>query len=150
VWCRAIAYDLAGNEYLAKVKNWPPGGNCTGPLIGLGTDGSQSFSLVDLCFNPGSNVANLFSASPAAACTGGLFPSFGGICPDAYTLWIMTPPQLGSLPFFPTADAAGLYYFHLPSNSLPAFAGVTFEAIGLEYTPAGAIIQQSGVASIVL
>ena len=82
-------------------------------------------------------IANLFSASPVATCAGGLFPPFGGICPDAFTMWTLSPPQLGSLPFFPTADSAGLYYFHLPSNTLTALAGVRFEAIGIEYTLAG-------------
>lgn len=148
VWCEVIVYDYAGNEYRAKVKNWPPGGTCMGPLLGLGTNGSQSLTLIDLCFNPGSTVANLFSASPAATCGLALLPP-GGICPDSFTTYILTPPQFGALPFFPTVDTTGLYFFQIPTGTLAAFAGFTFEGIAVEYTGSG-IVQQSAVNSILL
>jgi hypothetical protein len=148
-WCEIIVYDYAGNEYRAKVKNWPPGGACGGPLIGLGTDGAGSFTLIDLCFNPGSQVANLFSTSPAATCGGPLLPP-GGICPDTTTAWILSPPQFGAPPFFTIADAGGMYLFQVPTGTLAAFIGITFEALGIEYTAVGAIVQQSGVNMITL
>jgi hypothetical protein len=147
-WCEVIVYDYQGNQYRAKVKNWPPGGTCTGPLLGLGTDGAGSFTLINLCHNPGGLVANLFSATPAASCGGPLFPA-NGICPDAVTVWVFTPPQFGAPPFFVTADAAGMYLFQVPAGTLAAFIGLTFEAIGVEYTPGG-IVQQSAVNSITL
>jgi hypothetical protein len=147
VWCEIIVYDYAGNEYRAKVKNWP-NGMCMGPLVGLGTDGAGSFTLMNLCFSPNSMVANLFSNSPIPTCGGPLLPP-GGICPDAYTSWILTPPQLGSLPFFTTVDGGGVYLFQVPTGTLTSLIGFTFDAIGVQYTPTG-IVQQSGVTSITL
>jgi hypothetical protein len=144
-WCEIIVYDYAGNQYRAKVKNWPPGGACAGPMLGLGTDGLGSFTIIDLCFTPGALIANLFSGTPASGCPGPLLP-LGGICPDGVTVWILTPPQLFAPPFFTVADAAGMYLFQLPSGSLPA--GITLEGIGLEWTLAPAIVAQTAVDSI--
>ena len=79
------------------------------PLLGLGTDCSGSLTIIDLCFNPGSMVANLFSASPVATCGSVVFPPPGGSASNGFTTWILTPPQLGSLPFFATTDSAGIY-----------------------------------------
>jgi hypothetical protein len=146
-WCEIIVYDYQGNQYRAKVKNWPPGGACGGPLLGLGTDGAGSFTLIDLCFNPGSSIANLFSASPAATCGGPLFPP-GGLCPDTFTAFCLTPPQLGTPPYFPIADSAGLYYFQVLSPTLAPFIGTVFEGIAIEYVLPGVIVQQSPVTAI--
>jgi hypothetical protein len=147
VWCEVIVYDYQGNQYRAKVKNWPPGGACGPPLLGLGTDSAGSCTLIDLCFTPGALIANLFSASPAATCGGPLFPA-GGICPDPVTLFCLTPPQLGAPPFFATADAAGMYVFQIPTGTLMGLIGQTFEGIAIEYTLPGTIVQQSGVNTL--
>jgi len=120
------------------------------PLLGLGTDLMGSITLMDLCFNPGAMVANLFSASPVATCGSFLFPNAGGVCFDATTNWILTPPQFGSQPFFVTTDAAGMYLFQLPTGTLTNLAGITFEALGVEYTAAGMIVQQSAINSVTL
>ena len=55
--------------------------------------------------------------------------------------------RLGSPPFFPVADAGGIYLYQVPTGTLAALIGITFEAIGVEYTPAG-IVQQSAVNSM--
>ena len=151
-WCEIIVYDYQGNQYRAKVKNWPPGGACMPgtPLLGLGTDRMGSFTLIDLCFNPGAMVANLFSASPVATCGELLVSHAGGICFERATNWILTPPQLGSQPFFATTDAAGMYLYQLPSGTLTSLSGITFEAIGVEYTAAGMIVQQSAINTVTL
>jgi hypothetical protein len=91
-------------------------------------------------------VANIFSATDPATCGGPLLPP-GGICPDATTSWILTPPQLGAAPFFVTTDSAGMYLFEVPTGTLSAFAGQTFWGLGIEYTLSG-IVQQSSVNSI--
>jgi hypothetical protein len=145
-WCEIIVYDYQGNQYRAKVKNWPPGGTCAGPLLGLGTDLAGSFTLINLCHTPAGKVANLFSGTPAVSCGGALFPA-GGICPDAVTVWILTPPQLGAAPFFVTADAAGMHLYQVATGTFASLAGMTYEGIAIEYT-AGGIVQVSGVNSI--
>lgn len=146
-WCEIIVYDYQGNQYRAKVKNWPTNDQCTGPLLGLGTDLAGSATIIDLCFNPNSMVANLFSGTPAMTCGGPLLPG-NGICPDATTTWIFTPPQFGSAPFFVNADAGGVYLFQVPTGTLVGLSGLTFEALAIEYTGVGGIVQQSAVTSV--
>jgi hypothetical protein len=146
-WCEIIVYDYQGNQYRAKVKNWPSNGQCAGPMLGLGTDGAGSATVIDLCFNQNAMVANVFSATPAMSCGGPLIP-LNGICPDAVTAWVLTPPQLGAAPYFVNVDAGGVYLFQVPAGTLVGLIGVTFEGIAVEYTAQGAIIQQSLVNSI--
>jgi hypothetical protein len=147
VWCQAIVYDAGCNQYRAKGKNWAPGGACGGPMLALGTDAAGSGTLIDLCFAPGAMVANIFSAVNPSTCGGPLLPS-GGICPDALTSMILTPPQLGSPPYFVTTDAAGIYLFQVPAPTLVGLIGQTFWGIAVEFTLPGTIVQQSVLTSL--
>jgi hypothetical protein len=149
-WCEIIVYDYNGNQYRAKVKNWPQGPICGGgPLLALGADGAGSCTVIDLCFSANSMVANVFSTLPSLGCGSPLLPP-GGICPDAVTSWILTPPQFGTAPFFTTTDANGIYLFHAPTGTLAALIGTTFYGIAVEYTATGAIVQQSPVNSVTI
>ncbi len=148
-WCEVIAYDYAGNQYRAKVRNWPQGGGCgtpPTPLLALGTDGLGTGTLIDVCFDGNSKVFNLFSTTPAATCGGPLFPP-GGICPDLTTTLCLS--LVGIPPIDVVTDAAGIFAWQSAPGQFASLIGITFEAIGIEYTLVGpTIIKQSPVNSI--
>ncbi|HYC76457.1 MAG TPA: hypothetical protein VEI02_02410 [Planctomycetota bacterium] len=145
VWCEVIVYDAAGNSYKGKAKNWPPSG-CTGPRLAMGSSaGTGDGTVIDYCFNPGATVFNLLSGTPAVGCGG---PLLVGLCPDAWTTWLLTPLMpLGTPPFHITTDAAGVFGWTVPAPTLLALVGLSFEGVGIEYNGAG-IVQISPVATV--
>jgi hypothetical protein len=146
VWCEVIVYDAAGNRYKGKAKNWPSSGCTGGAKLALGTTpGTGEATLIDYCFNPSSTVYNLFSMTPAISCGG---PLLFGLCPDALTTWLLSPPlPLGSEPFHVVTDVDGVYGWSVPAPAMIAFVGMTFEGVGVEYN-GGGVVQISSTAEV--
>ncbi len=150
IWCEVIVYDYAGNQYRAKVRNWPSGGGCgtpPAPLLALGTDGFGTGTLVDMCFDGNAKVFNLFSLTPAGSCGGPLFPVPSGICFDGVTLLCITS-FVGIPPIDTVTDANGIYAWQSAPGQFTSLAGLTFEAIAVQYTLAPAIVQYSSTNTI--